>query len=344
MATASDPAARVINAASNRILRYHNDREQTATQQRPNDGILYHYTTAEGLKGVIEKDELWATSAYYLNDSTEILYGYRLLDLALEKWLKRAAPSKDSISRGFTGSLRRWFGYDALERNVITPIYLTCFCEEDNLLSQWRAYGSSGGYSIGFRVPAGGIIYGLMPEPRVYTARCVKVEYDREKQIRRVMEILDAALPILDEQDVTDAIRSIDPLSPLGFSQPSRIIQEMLVEESTGFKDAAFAVEKEWRFVVRSRELLKQGTDDGNQTTLPIHLRTARGQLTPFVKLIPSKAPMPLVGDGVKLPIASVRCGPTRDRISAVMAVRCLLDGKGYRSTRVDRSEIPLAF
>jgi hypothetical protein len=344
MVTVSDPAAQVIIAAHNRILRYHNDREQIAIKQRPNGGVLYHYTTADGLKGIIENGELWSTSAYYLNDSAEILYGYRILDLALEEWLKRAIPPEDSISRGYAESLRRYFGYDALERNVITPVFLTCFCEEGNLLSQWRTYGSSGGYSIGFNVLSEGIVYGLVPEPCVYTARCIKVEYDRDKQIRRVMDILESVLPILDEQEVTDAVRSIDPISPLGFSQLSRVIQEMLVDESIGFKDAAFAVEKEWRFAIKSRELIKQGIDDSNYTNLPIHFRTARGQLTPFVKLIPSKAPMPLVGDGKKLPVVSVRCGPGGDRISAGMAVRYLLDGKGYRSARVDHSEISLAF
>lgn len=344
MVTVSDPAARIINTAHGRILRYHNDRQQAATKQRPNDGVLYHYTTAEGLKGIIENKELWASSAYYLNDSAEVLYGYRLLDLALEDWLSRANPQASAVSRGLAESLRRYFGHDALERNVITPIYLTCFCEEGNLLSQWRAYGSAGGYSIGLNVPAEGIVYGLIPEPRVYTGRCVKVEYDRDKQKQRILEILGSVLPILDEQEITDALRSIDPVSPLGFSKLSSIIHEMLVEEIIGFKDAAFAVEKEWRFVVRSRELLKQGTDDGDHTNLPIYFRTARGQLIPFIKFKPSKAPMPLFGDGQKLPIASVRCGPARDRISARMAVRYLLDGKGYRTVRVDCSEISLAF
>lgn len=345
--TVSDPAAQVISAAYNRILRYHNDRELDTTKQRPNHGLLYHYTTAEGLKGIVESEVLWATSAYYLNDSAEILYGYRLLDQALENWLKRANPPADSISRGFAESHRQYFGHDALERNVIMPIYLTCFCEEGNLLSQWRAYGSAGGYSIGFKVPAEGDVYGLFPEPPVYTVRCVKVEYDRDMQIQRILEILDSIVPILDEQEVTDAVRiigGIDPLSPLGYSQLSRIIQEMLVEESIGFKDAAFAVEKEWRFAVRSRELLKQGTDDGDHTNLPIYFRTARGHLTPFVKLKPSKVAMGLVGDGQKLPIASVRCGPVGDRISSEMAVRGLLDSKQYRSARVDRSGISLAF
>ncbi|HEY2467771.1 MAG TPA: DUF2971 domain-containing protein [Terracidiphilus sp.] len=213
LVTVSDPAARVINTAHNRILRYHRDREQIVEKQQPSGGILYHYTTADGLKGIVENEELWATSAYYLNDSAEILYGYRVLDLALQEWLKRTNLPEDSVARGLAESLRSYFGQDALERNVITPIYLACFCEEGNLLSQWRAYGSSGGYSIGFRVPAEGILYGLMPEPRVYTARSVKVEYDREKQIQGIFEILDSLFPILDEREVTEAVRSIDPLS-----------------------------------------------------------------------------------------------------------------------------------
>jgi len=339
MVTVSDPAARVINEAHNRILLHHRERELAATKQRPEGGVLYHYTTAEGLK-----EELWATSAYYLNDSAEVLYGYRLLSLALETWLQRVNPPADCISRGFAEGLQRFFGHDALERNIITPIFLTCFCEDGNLLSQWRAYGSSGGYNVGFRVPAEGIVYGLIPEPRVYTARCIKVEYDRDRQIQRIQEILDATLPILDEQAVTEAVQAIDSTSPLGFPALSGIIQEMLVEESIGFKDAAFAVEKEWRFVVRSRELMKQGVDDGDHRNLPIQFRTARGRLVPYVKMLPSKAPMPLVGDGQKLPIASVRCGPGGDRISTSMAVRYLLDSKGYRTSRVDRSEISLVY
>jgi hypothetical protein len=69
--------------------------------QRPQGaGVLYHYTIADGLKGVVEEEKLWATSAYCLNDSAEIMYGYRLLDEALGKWLERTNPPEDSMSRG----------------------------------------------------------------------------------------------------------------------------------------------------------------------------------------------------------------------------------------------------
>ena len=118
----------------------------------------------------------------------------------------------------------------------------------------------------------------------------------------------------------------------------------MLVEESIAFKDGAFAVEQEWRFVVRSRQLLKQGIDDGNYRNLPIQFRTARGQLIPFVKFKPCTTTLPPFVDETRLPIASIRCGPVGDRISAVMAVQQLLESKGYGGVRVTRSGISLAY
>jgi len=344
MVTVHDPEAQIINQAQNRILRFNHERGFVVNLQKPGDGVLYHYTGVEGLKGIIESDALWATSAYYLNDSAEILYGYRVLYMALEAWLKARNLPGTSIARGLAESFMQHFGHDALQRNIVTPVYLTCFCEEPNLLSQWRAYGNSGGYNIGLQVPMEGIVYGLKPEPRVYTARCVKVEYDRQRQVDRVLGLLDFLLPILDEQAVSDSIRAIDVSSRLGFSQLQESIQEILFEESLGFKDPAFAVEKEWRFIVRSRAHLKQSNDDGNHDNLPINFRTARGLLIPYVKLVPSEASTPIVGNGKQLPIACVTCGPGGDRISGGMAVRGFLDGRGFRSVRVDHSEIPLVF
>jgi hypothetical protein len=35
-------------------------------------------------------------------------------------------------------------------RSVLKPVYITCFCEDGDLLSQWRGYADPGGYAIGF--------------------------------------------------------------------------------------------------------------------------------------------------------------------------------------------------
>jgi hypothetical protein len=95
--------------------------------------------------------------------------------------------------------------------HVVQPIYLACFCEEDNLLNQWRTYGQSGGYSLGFQVPALDFLtgQGFKPEPCTYTSKWVKVEYDKKEQITRCNEILDAVLPAFDGSETAQAFAVI---------------------------------------------------------------------------------------------------------------------------------------
>jgi hypothetical protein len=106
------------------------------------------------------------------------------------------------------------------------------------------------------------------------------------------------------------------------------------MEEIVGFKNAAFAVEKEWRVVVRQRELTKQGTDDGGKTRPPVHFRSSRGVLIPYVKLSPTNP-------GDKLPIYCVRTGPTLEANAATLALPLFFETNGYR-LRIRRSEISL--
>lgn len=48
---AADTAEKVMTDAHNRILRFHNERDQAATTRRPKNFVLYHYTTTRWLKG-----------------------------------------------------------------------------------------------------------------------------------------------------------------------------------------------------------------------------------------------------------------------------------------------------
>ena len=41
--------------------------------------VLYHYTSASGLKGIVESGTLWATDVLHLNDSSEISYAVELI-------------------------------------------------------------------------------------------------------------------------------------------------------------------------------------------------------------------------------------------------------------------------
>jgi hypothetical protein len=154
-------------------------------QPTPNNK-LFHYTTADGVLGIIGKNEIWATSAYYLNDSAEITYGYGVLKEALQTWIASRPITDESLAVGTARDLLRGFGEDLLNKNLISPIYLACFCEEDNLLSQWRAYGQAGGYSLGFDVLSTGDAYGFKPDDHAYTSIWLKVVYKRNEAERTV--------------------------------------------------------------------------------------------------------------------------------------------------------------
>ncbi len=324
---------RLAGNALNTLLKANDTREFAASRRAPPAGLLFHYTTADGLKGIVEQNQLWATSAYFLNDSEEITYGYGLLKEVLDGWIARNPKAENSLCLGLARDLQRSFGQDLLNKDIVHPIYLACFCEEDNLLSQWRAYGQAGGYSLGFKVQQEGASQGVTPEPCVYTARWVKVDYDREQQVNKCRELLETVMPIFDNAETAGAIAALRFHGRLGYDALRKVVAEMLMEESLGFKNKAFEVEKEWRVVVRERELLKQGTDDGGKTPLPVHFRSLRGMLTPYVKLVSTDKTK-------KLRLASVRSGPTFDKIVSGMAIRMILDKNGYPSTRVHGSDI----
>jgi hypothetical protein len=303
---------------------------------------LFHYTTALGLKGIVEHNCIWATAASYLNDASEIEYGAALLEEVFEEWIA-ANKDNDSWAIKILRSLRVIFSDPASRLEQATRIYVTCFCENDNLLSQWRAYGQAGGYSIGFFLLGVGL---QLIEPRLATLKAeaendyhhtslVRVVYDRAEQRERLHAILRIMLPLLND-DLSDVRIEVMKLGTNAMQKMAAIailfLKEIFLEEIAAFKNKAFAEEREWRIVVRSRvskQIVPEGEDD-----LPwMNLRAARGLLVPYVKIVPT--------DGL-LPITSVRFGPSLDRGRADHSVNALLGLKGYTRVTVHGSDIPV--
>ncbi len=96
--------------------------------------IIYHYTSADGLKGIVESNELWLTNTVFVNDTTECK--------ALQE--KRDMPGKDILS-----NLDVALAYCDMifkQKADCNNRYIISFSKRD-LLSQWRGYGS---FCIGF--------------------------------------------------------------------------------------------------------------------------------------------------------------------------------------------------
>jgi hypothetical protein len=329
-------ASRLANQALGKVYQLNNERHSVLT--KPVTNLLYHYTSAEGLKGIIETNELWATSAYYLNDAAEISYGCGVLKRVLDEWIQKNPQLENSLVSGFAYNLRKAFGEDFHNKTLMLPIYVACFCEEDNLLTQWRAYGQLGGYSLGFEITGRSGFTGpsLVPEPKIYTAKLVKVEYDRTRQEEVCRSILKPLFEIFTDNATARAIVEIGDHPLFGYSKFLRVTTDLLMEEIVAFKNESFKVENEWRIVVRPRELVKQGIDDGGKTLTPTYFRCSKGMLIPYVKLNGKSRK--------KLPISSIRSGPTLDKTLAAVAIIEMVTQNGFPAVTVRGSDITVRF
>ena len=59
---------------------------------------LYHYTSLQGLMGIIESRQLRASELRYMNDSTELLYAVDLLQTAITARAQKATDDKFLLS------------------------------------------------------------------------------------------------------------------------------------------------------------------------------------------------------------------------------------------------------
>jgi len=111
---------------------------------------LYHYTTFEGLLGIIDSEELWMTDLKFLDDPSEILHGHTIIRGVINS-LKEENNEKNTFSDNEIDALS--FLEGKYEDPFVCPVYSVSFCEEKDLRSQWKGYSKGEtGCSIEFNV------------------------------------------------------------------------------------------------------------------------------------------------------------------------------------------------
>jgi len=103
--------------------------------------ILYHYTSAAGLYGIMGSKSLWTSDYRFLNDTSEFRHGWRVVLDAVN----RAGAEIRTMST---------LAWDTIElfRQHDDKVYgfVGSLSSEGDLLSQWRGYNQGRGFSIGF--------------------------------------------------------------------------------------------------------------------------------------------------------------------------------------------------
>jgi hypothetical protein len=208
------------------------------------DGVLYHYTSAEGFKGIIESDSIWLTSIANLNDPSEFLHG---LDIAKEL-VTAASKHADRRVGFFFDQIPGGLSKIASRRQT----YIASFSRHQNDLGQWRSYASDGkGISIGFSAQA----FSISSEPALelpVPQRCIiaSVDYNRDSIKAKQAAAINKSIALLERSEVLDALDP-DNFKPF-FVEMSVHLCTVLMWNSLIAKHTAYEHEREVRLILYS--------------------------------------------------------------------------------------------
>lgn len=290
------------------------DQKVRESQPAPPE-TLYHYTSADGLRGIVCSGKLWATSAYHLNDSSEFLYGLQLAQSVLLNLKEERDSEYGAFFEGLRNSL-------TIQKDFVR-FYVVCFCKEGNLLSMWRSYGSRG-YCLGIK--SAGVASRCIPFSIFTINACdptislTQIEYDPSKQEEIIRLLVNESLELYDELVRKDR-REIGQLT-------AEVAHAILLRLAS-FKDPAFREEQEWRVLKR----FAVGLDSKE-----VLFRTANGVIVPYVELDVFREQR----KDSKLPLEIIRYGPSAPELATEEAIKLLLFSTGYGDVKIERSGIPL--
>ncbi|MGR9247039.1 DUF2971 domain-containing protein [Rhizobium leguminosarum] len=260
---------------------------------------LSHYTSLDGFLNIIRESQIRASNILFLNDTEEMEYGMRVArDVLAEIDQVRPDTPLKRIARALTGM------------NDIPDVYACCFCEEHDMLSQWRGYGAATqSVSIQFdadQLSAVARAQEFDLHPVTYGKRqAMKVLRARLKGAESTASIVRALMNSKDETDYTadDARRMA------------------VLDLAPRFKNDAFAEELEWRIIAKAHVVKK------------VEYRTRDNVIMPYVN----------VGAlNTRLPISRVTVGPGKDASLTRKSIEKFLSQRPfYCDVEVAVSSIP---
>jgi len=106
--------------------------------------ILFHYTSQEGLSGIVRHKALWATKIHYLNDGRELSHA---VSLARGVAIDRLSTEPSRKARRLLRAI-----IERLDLLTDLNVFVCSFSVRRDQLSQWRGYTRpSDGFSLGIK-------------------------------------------------------------------------------------------------------------------------------------------------------------------------------------------------
>ncbi len=304
----------------------HEEILRSLPQLAPRPSRLYHYTTIDGLFGIVSSNHLWLTDYQYLNDSSELRFSLDIAGSSLERFdTQRYSPGAATL-------LSEWKEHLALTVPSCR-LYVTSFSEDGDNLSLWRAYSPAGGVSLGF----GTDLLSLMPLRDSFLNRIAYSPEDQQLLIDIVIhlhllsvewDLEKNAVHLGDGHELTKGFFSHILLRHLAFLKNPCFVDEREVriaylEDQEQFE--RYSVKKATRrFRPRGRLIVPYITSDQEDVGFP--LSSKRPPLEPYK---------------YKLPLEEVVVYPEQDSDLVIRGIEDFLAAHDFGDVTVNCSKIP---
>lgn len=284
-----------------------------------NSSIIYHYTSPEGILGILTNHTLWLSEITYMNDESEITYTFDLLtDILAQNNNEICQTFKDSLKTNIEKRTQLPSNlFDYVHRD---SIFVACFSTKNDDISLWNYYtktGSMAGYNIGFKVDK--LVEKVKSELKVmYHFIYGKTICDKYKQEGYIKEAIEEYNLLYQKMPTTEDKENV-----------LKSFWGLIHIFSLFFKKEAFKNENEYRFVITEYTDILQKRNRAFQ----INNRIQNGLIIPYIEL-----------DFDKDSVSEITISPTIKQLYYKAGVESLLHQNEYHQTQVKMSEIPLRY
>ncbi|NYF17829.1 hypothetical protein HDC37_002674 [Microbacterium sp. AK009] len=298
------------------------------------EGLVWHYTDGTGLLSILSRQVLWSTASGFLNDTSEVALGQRLL---LERF-QALADDDHELFRDIQQRLRQ---STQTPRRSAEWFFILSASRSPDSLAMWRSYGGRGeSYALGLDPPAH--LKVLVADPGACTDLIISnhpwspVRYDPagqqelvstvyekfENELQRVMVMREHATPTM-RQYLAALEETVEAAS-----------QALLLIKHPGFRE-----EQETR---HTTTLLSPLSPDRALAPVARFRHTAYG-VTPYLELTGDSddADASVTSRPAPLPIRAIAISPSPNGAIARSAVAALLTHHRMRDVPIISSRIP---
>jgi len=209
--------------------------------------ILYHYTSIESFKKIIESQNIRATRYDQMNDMSEVQLGLKILLEAVKKY-----KTDDSFLDYKKFLISGIEGY----REETLEVYVLSLSAVEDSLDQWRAYAPRGGVAIGFdykKVQKGFLLditrkvggvqvkNPIRPDPANRLMRCQYTDNNGNLDLRSVV-----AKRFFKPNSYSELFKRQESIAQKIFYS---LLSVTIYQTICSIKHGAYASEKEWRCV-----------------------------------------------------------------------------------------------